>query len=52
MRRMHEDERVAKRDIIILESLVEKYGAKGVEAAINKLNEGIDKSIINEVDKL
>jgi hypothetical protein len=39
MRRMHEDERVAKRDIIILESLVEKYGAKGVEAAINRLNE-------------
>lgn len=36
---MHEGERVAKRDIVILESLVEKYGAKGVESAINRLNE-------------
>ena len=60
MRRIHEGERVAKKDIAILESLVEKYGAKGVEVAINRLNEDINKSeltqyiggkmFINEID--
>ena len=39
-------------DRYLLESLVEKYGVNGVEVAINRLNEGIDKSIMNEVDKL
>lgn len=39
MRRIYEGERVNKKDIAILESLVEKYGAKGVNIAIDRLNE-------------
>lgn len=55
MRRIHDSERVTKRDIVILESLVEKYGAKGVEAAINRLNEDFsfvkDKMTYEEIVK-
>ena len=36
------------KDKILLKSLVEKYGSKGVEAAINRLNEGINKSELTE----
>lgn len=42
----------SNKDKDLLESLIEKYGAKGVEAAINRLNEGVDKSIMDEVNKL
>ena len=36
------------KDKILLKSLVEKYGSKGVEAAINRLNEGINKSELTQ----
>ena len=36
------------KDKILLESLVEKYGSKGVEAAINRLNENINKSELTQ----
>ena len=52
MRRIHDSERVAKRDIVILESLVEKYGAEGVEAAISRLNENkIYESVYYDYDE-
>lgn len=39
-------------DKVLLENLINKYGKSKILNAINKINEGVDKSIEKEVDKL
>ena len=39
-------------DKAVLENLINKYGKSKLLNAINKINEGVDKSIEKEVDKL